>query len=558
MAGPANIWIYKFRYAIIACVLAIIFYAVMNPTRINGYLTPWGEWEECDKLCGGGIQARRRTYIPAENGGIDLSLDERNNIIESKQCNDQACPVDGSWGDWSQWGECSKPCGSGVKERSRIYNPAQYGGVELEDRDKVLEIITCNEQACPMVGYLTEWGEWSECDKECGGGMKERRRTYMPAENGGIDLSLDERNKIKETTECNTQLCPIDGYFTSWTEWSKCDKECGGGFTQRSRTYVPAQNGGVELIDRDNILEVKPCNEQPCPINGSFSQWSEWGKCDKDCGGGLKERSRTYYPAQYGGIELDDRDKVLEQIACNEQACPINGYFTEWSEWSGCDKECGGGTQIRTRTYVQAKYGGTDLSLDERNKIKEARECNTQVCPTNGTFTEWSAWGICSKPCEGGIQSRTRKYIPATNGGADLSLDERNKITEEQVCNTGLCPLEPHTTIIKDSGVIYGNSNEFFSPNKKNKFIWLGDTAFRLSKLNDNQTWGHVYSYFSNNLTGSPSFGMSGNGRLYLRYAGGDHNLDDRILGFNSPYLAITDSGKVIKVNGDKMVVWLS
>ena len=48
-----------------------------------------------------------------------------------------------------------------------------------------------------------------------------------------------------------------------------------------------------------------------------------------------------------------------------------------WTEFSKCDKSCGGGKTFRTRTkLVTEKYGGTCQGL-----AKSEKECNIQDCP---------------------------------------------------------------------------------------------------------------------------------------------------------------------------------
>jgi hypothetical protein len=169
-----------------------------------------------------------------------------------------------------------------------------------------------------------------------------------------------------------------NGKFTDWGEWSSCDKPCGGGSKERKRNYIPAKFGGVELEDRDSVLERITCNEQRCPENGKFTNWEGWGDCNKPCGGGSKERKRNYIPAKFGGIELEDRDSVLERIACNEQGCPVDGFFTPSDDWGVCDKECGGGIQYRNRTYTPAINGGVDLA--DRDNTIESQSCNKTPC----------------------------------------------------------------------------------------------------------------------------------------------------------------------------------
>ena len=55
-------------------------------------------------------------------------------------------------------------------------------------------------------GGYSDFGDWSECSAECGGGTQSRNRTCTnpaPA-NGGADCVGDNT----ETRECNNQECP--------------------------------------------------------------------------------------------------------------------------------------------------------------------------------------------------------------------------------------------------------------------------------------------------------------------------------------------------------------
>ena len=58
----------------------------------------------------------------------------------------------------------------------------------------------------------------------------------------------------------------------------------------------------------------------------------------------------------------------------------VDGGFTPYSNFSACSKTCGGGIQSRMRSCSnpQPRYGGKNCTGD----YKEARECNTQPCPS--------------------------------------------------------------------------------------------------------------------------------------------------------------------------------
>ena len=64
-------------------------------------------------------------------------------------------------------------------------------------------------------------------------------------------------------------LLLVPGDYTQWTEWSVCDKSCGGGQQKRERSCTnPApEHGGQNCVDQGlgPAEETLPCNEEPCP-----------------------------------------------------------------------------------------------------------------------------------------------------------------------------------------------------------------------------------------------------------------------------------------------------
>ena len=59
-----------------------------------------------------------------------------------------------------------------------------------------------------------EFGEWTECNASCGGGIQRRRRTVkIRASNGGSPC----RGREIETRTCNTQDCSSKSYSIKTT-----------------------------------------------------------------------------------------------------------------------------------------------------------------------------------------------------------------------------------------------------------------------------------------------------------------------------------------------------
>ena len=59
--------------------------------------------------------------------------------------------VNCEYSDWGEWAECDKACGGGSQLRSReVKRQAWYGGIKCTEVDSK-ETQNCNVQACPGI-----------------------------------------------------------------------------------------------------------------------------------------------------------------------------------------------------------------------------------------------------------------------------------------------------------------------------------------------------------------------------------------------------------------------
>ena len=83
-------------------------------------------WGPCDQSCGGGTMYRKMVVTQQPGyGGKACPKPE-----DSKSCNTDYCPVDCAYSDFGDWSNCSKQCGYGgeVHRERKVTTSAEYGG----------------------------------------------------------------------------------------------------------------------------------------------------------------------------------------------------------------------------------------------------------------------------------------------------------------------------------------------------------------------------------------------------------------------------------------------
>jgi hypothetical protein len=139
---------------------------------------------------------------------------------------------------------------------------------------------------------------------------------------------------------------------------------------------IAHQDGGAACPP---LTEIEGCADRPCPVDCIPGDWSGFSACSKDCGGGLMQRSRPVVQEPLHGGE--PCGELVDSQQCNTDACDRPCVLGDWSEWSTCSKACGGGEIARFRDVVE-EAGPTGECPEWRDHERmNMQECNMNPCP---------------------------------------------------------------------------------------------------------------------------------------------------------------------------------
>jgi uncharacterized protein YegL len=200
-------------------------------------------------------------------------------------------------------------------------------------------------------------------------------------------------------------------------------------------------------VVRDTIMDYSEVSPAAAIGDCDFTDFTG-GPCSVDCDDNCPSHVGGTDPYKCGGFQTLSREMVaapnqygmacppmMMQKKCHQIKCPVSCQMSEWSGYSKCTAECGGGNQQRTRSIlVKPRNGGNecDTTVDER-------PCSTGSCDRDCVLDTWSAWSGCSAACGGGVHDRVRNVIvPIRAMGKCPDKDHPDRL-QEQDCNTQAC-----------------------------------------------------------------------------------------------------------------------
>ncbi|XP_063692594.1 SCO-spondin-like isoform X10 [Bolinopsis microptera] len=433
----------------------------------DGGYSDFGEWSECDAECDGGTQARtRQCDNPAPVGnGAECQGDSS----ESRECNLNPCPVDGGYSDFGDWSECSAECDGGMQSRTReCNNPApQHGGEDCEGEES--ESQECNEHDCLECedpnSFYNQCG--SSCNQTCDESCEEPIVVH-DSQFVSVNFEGEEEECVKRCEcddgyvlhegECIEEaVCPVDGGYSDFGDWSECSAECDGGNRTRTRQCnnpAPA-HGGAECEGEESEIEI--CNAHNClECEDPNSFYNQCGSscnqtCDKSCEEPIVVHDSQFVSFNFGGEEEEcvkrcecDDGYVLHEGECIEEAfCPVDGGYSDFGDWSECSAECDGGNRTRTRqcNNPAPAHGGAECEGEE----SEIEICNAHDCleceDPNSFYNQCgsSCNQTCDESCEEPIVVHDSQFVSFNFGGEEEECVKRCECDDGYVLHEGEC-----------------------------------------------------------------------------------------------------------------------
>ncbi|XP_063305191.1 thrombospondin type-1 domain-containing protein 4 isoform X1 [Pelobates fuscus] len=285
-----------------------------------------GEWSECSKTCGLGMQHRQilcrhvyanRTQTVQPHRCQQLEKPETTSTCQMKICSE--------WQIRTEWTPCSVPCGVGQKTRD-VKCVSNIGDVvddeECNMKLRPIDIENCDMGACARSWFLTEWSD--RCSAECGEGVRTRSVVCLSNHISSLPLEGCGNNRPPETTKCDNGPCDgkVEWFMGSW---SQCSVECGTGTQQRDVICIRKRAEGFTVVNPQECSYLeRPPNQQSCHLKTCGAKWfyTDWSSCSKSCEGGFRIREVRCLSDDMAHSDKCDPDLKPEHTeTCNPQDC---------------------------------------------------------------------------------------------------------------------------------------------------------------------------------------------------------------------------------------------
>ncbi|XP_022900466.2 A disintegrin and metalloproteinase with thrombospondin motifs 7 [Onthophagus taurus] len=403
--------------------------------------------------------------------------------------------IDGGWGDWSPWSECSRTCGAGVAIMQRECDhpkPAAGGKFCVGERRRYK---ICNANSCPgdqptfratqcssfnnrtHEGRKYSWVPYFDQDEPCELYCSDINDTVIVS--WGVALDGTPCN-VGRRDICISGICRKVG--CDWTVDSDAEEDVCG-ICQGDGTKCRIINGIYKKQGQGNdyieILSIPTGSKNIRIEEMDYSEnYISIGSVFEDRFF-LNGRRHITLPGEYtvaGTQALYERDNELEKIRIPgpikepilvyivfrgksknpgvKYQYTLSGYEDpekhlqyEWQlgDWTQCSVTCGGGKQFR-KSICRESLSGPVTSFDDVTSTivaesfcsrdaqpdTEERSCKDEPCPSHWWVGPWQS---CPVTCTNkGVKQYLRRSV--------MCVDGQEMALADKFCDAGSRPLE--------------------------------------------------------------------------------------------------------------------
>ncbi|KAK2149047.1 hypothetical protein LSH36_471g06060 [Paralvinella palmiformis] len=142
---------------------------------------------------------------------------------------------------------------------------------------------------------------------------------------------------ITEIDEVQYEQSGLALELDAWTLWTECSQTCGNAGS-RFRLRICSHDGDracSRKLRSDNItlrygVDFGECARIHCPVDGMYSDWSEWSTCSTPCGVGTQQRRRTCKEPEDGGAACKGPAREFRfcnrNVTCEEDDVDVYNY----------------------------------------------------------------------------------------------------------------------------------------------------------------------------------------------------------------------------------------
>ncbi|CAM9397455.1 unnamed protein product [Lampetra fluviatilis] len=308
---------------------------------------------------------------------------------EPEACATKPCPA---YWDLGEWSECTRTCGSGVQHRQVLCRQVYAGRASGVHPSRCRHLPApdtsspCQEKIC------SEWlvrGDWSPCSVPCG--LGERARDVACVSNAGDsvpDSECNPRLRPPRSEACARGPCATSWFHTAWS--ARCSGDCGaGGVHTRSVVCLASQAGSLPLggCGPERPPATRACTPGPCPPQTAWYT-GPWGQCSSECGAGTESREIICVRREGEGEVVVPRLSVRPALECSglarphgSRSCERRACGARWygTAWSACSRSCGGGVRVRELRCLHDDFSGSAAC---RGWPAESEACGVEPCLT--------------------------------------------------------------------------------------------------------------------------------------------------------------------------------